>query len=54
MFVVRVPGKGSYGTASVTLRWLDGDWKLSPDADGTVYSGMSQISGTKGFVTWEA
>ncbi|MER5469640.1 hypothetical protein ABZX90_23080 [Streptomyces sp. NPDC002935] len=54
MFVVRVPGKDAYGTASVTLRWLDGDWKLAPDADGTVYSGMSQISGTKGFVTWEA
>ncbi|MGQ4377273.1 hypothetical protein ACN6K9_007902 [Streptomyces sp. SAS_267] len=53
MFVVRVPGKNAYGTASVTLRWLDGDWKLAPDADGTVYSGMSQISGTKGFVTWE-
>ncbi|MFH8393619.1 hypothetical protein [Streptomyces sp. NPDC018036] len=53
MFVVRVPGKNAYGTASVTLRWLDGDWKIAPDADGTVYSGMSQISGTKGFVTWE-
>ncbi|GAA5003979.1 MULTISPECIES: hypothetical protein [Streptomyces] len=54
MVVVRVPGKDAYGTASVTMRWDDGDWKLAPDADGTVYSGMSQVSGTKGFVTWGA
>jgi hypothetical protein len=54
MVVVRIAGKDAYGTASVTMRWQDGDWKLAPDADGTVYSGMSQVSGTSGFVTWGA
>lgn len=54
MFLVRGPNAGVYGTVSVTVRWHDGDWKLAPDADGTVYSGMAQVSGTQGFVTWEA
>ncbi|MGW0840139.1 hypothetical protein ACWD26_08235 [Streptomyces sp. NPDC002787] len=54
MVLVRGMGEGGYGSASVTVRWQDGDWKLSPDRDGTVYSGVSQVSGTDGFVTWEA
>lgn len=54
MVLVRGMGDGGYGSASVTVRWRDGDWKLSPDPDGTVYSGVSQVSGTDGFVTWEA
>ncbi|MEV6381581.1 hypothetical protein AB0M31_19430 [Streptomyces sp. NPDC051773] len=54
MVLVRGMGDGGFGSASVTVRWRDGDWKLSPDPDGTVYSGVSQVSGTDGFVTWEA
>ncbi|HSX98925.1 MAG TPA: hypothetical protein VLG91_16275 [Streptomyces sp.] len=54
MVLVRGMGDGGFGSASVTMRWQDGDWKLSPDPDGTVYSGVSQVSGTDGFVTWEA
>ncbi|WP_216589854.1 hypothetical protein [Streptomyces brasiliscabiei] len=54
MVLVRGMGEGGYGSASVTVRWRDGDWKLSPDPDGAVYSGVSQVSGTDGFVTWEA
>ena len=54
MVLVRGMGDGGYGSASVNVRWRDGDWKLSPDPDGTVYSGVSQVSGTDGFVTWEA
>ena len=34
--------------------WHDGDWKLAPDPDGTIYTGVAQVSGTDGFVTWEA
>lgn len=54
MVLVRGMGDGGFGSASVTVRWQDGDWKLIPDPDGTVYSGVSQVSGTDGFVTWEA
>ncbi|MFC7257682.1 hypothetical protein [Streptomyces lutosisoli] len=53
MLLLRGPN-AAYGTASVSVRWQDGDWKLAPDTDGTVYAGMAQVSGTKGFVTWEA
>lgn len=54
MFLLRSPNAGVYGTASVTVQWHEGDWKVAPDPDGTVYSGMAQVSGTTGFVTWEA
>lgn len=53
MFLIRGPSAGVYGTASVNVRWHDGDWKLDPEPDGTIYSGMAQVSGTTGFVTWE-
>jgi hypothetical protein len=53
MLLLRGPN-AAYGSASVSVRWQDGDWKLAPDADGTVYAGMSQVAGTKGFITWEA
>jgi hypothetical protein len=52
MILVRGPNTGNYGATSMTVRWQDGDWKLAPDPDGTVYSGTSQVSGTDGFVTW--
>ncbi|TDT37390.1 hypothetical protein EV562_106166 [Streptomyces sp. BK208] len=54
MFLLRGPNAGVYGTASVTVRWHEGDWKIVPGADGSVYSGMAQVSGTQGFITWEA
>ncbi|MEU6478967.1 hypothetical protein ABZ858_19165 [Streptomyces sp. NPDC047017] len=52
MILVRGPSAGVYGAASMTVHWQDGDWKVAPDPDGTVYSGTSQVSGTNGFVTW--
>lgn len=54
MVLVRGPNAGVYGTASVNVAWHDGDWKLAPEPDGTIYSGVAQVSGTNGFVTWEA
>ncbi|GAB2945341.1 hypothetical protein [Streptomyces heilongjiangensis] len=54
MVLVSGMGGGGYGSASVTVRWQDGDWKLVPEADGTIYGGVAQVSGTDGFVTWEA
>ncbi|MDX6363074.1 MAG: hypothetical protein QOC85_2084 [Streptomyces sp.] len=53
MFLLRGPNT-SYATTSVTVRWHDGDWKLAPDPDGTIYAGMAKVTGTDGFVAWEA
>ncbi|POX40893.1 hypothetical protein C3486_11940 [Streptomyces sp. Ru73] len=41
-----------YATASVSLKWLDGDWKVDPQPNGSPYSGFSQTSGPEGFVKW--
>jgi hypothetical protein len=52
MLLMRGPGN-EYASTSVTVRWQDGDWKLAPDTDGTIYAGMSKVSDSRGFVTWE-
>jgi hypothetical protein len=54
MLLIRGPSKGQFGAVSLTLQWHEGDWKIAPDPDGTVYSGMVEVSGTNGFVMWEA
>jgi hypothetical protein len=54
MLLLRGPDTGVYGAASVTVQWHEGDWKVAPGTDGTVYAGMAQVSGTQGFITWEA
>ncbi|MGW7277392.1 hypothetical protein ACWGIV_03570 [Streptomyces sp. NPDC054844] len=53
MMLLRGPGT-AYAATSVNVKWHDGDWKLAPEPDGTIYQGMSRVSGTKGFITWEA
>ncbi|MER7399680.1 hypothetical protein ABT381_29690 [Streptomyces sp. NPDC000151] len=41
-----------YATTSVSLKWLDGDWKVEAQPNGSPYSGFSQTSGPDGFVKW--
>ncbi|MGW1004946.1 hypothetical protein [Streptomyces sp. NPDC002520] len=52
MFLAHGSGSANYGSVSVTLAWQDGDWKVVPDPDGSVLSGVSRVDGTDGFVTW--
>ncbi|MDX3690718.1 hypothetical protein PV726_10370 [Streptomyces europaeiscabiei] len=52
MILGRIPSVDKYGSLSVTLRWQDGDWKVLPDPDGTIYGGVSYTDGTSGFITW--
>lgn len=52
MVLAHVPSADKYASLSVTLRWQDGDWKVLPDPDGTVYGGGSSTDGTNGFITW--
>lgn len=37
---------------TMSLRWIDGDWKVKPADDGTPWSGLSQISDLSGFLLW--
>jgi hypothetical protein len=45
---------GTDGTASVSLAWSGGDWKLVAGSDGSLHSDLTSVlgSGTAGFVTW--
>ncbi|MFF2025440.1 hypothetical protein ACFVW2_27015 [Streptomyces sp. NPDC058171] len=52
MVLAGVPQNDQYGSLSVNLRWHEGDWKVVPDPDGTLYAGGSRVDGTDGFVTW--
>ncbi|MFD5555400.1 hypothetical protein ACFWIA_16370 [Streptomyces sp. NPDC127068] len=52
MVLAGVPENERYASLSVNLRWHEGDWKVVPDPDGTLYGGGSRTDGTDGFVTW--
>ncbi|MEU6116067.1 hypothetical protein ABZ840_16255 [Streptomyces sp. NPDC047117] len=43
---------GRYVTTSVSLKWLDGDWKVEPQSGGSPYGGFAETSGTEGFIVW--
>ncbi|MEU7486831.1 hypothetical protein [Streptomyces sp. NPDC042319] len=43
---------GQYASTSVSMKWLDGDWKVEVQPDGSPYSGFAQTSGPEGFVVW--
>jgi hypothetical protein len=43
---------GTYNTATFTVRWLDGDWKLQLQNDGSDSSNVSQVSGLSGYAIW--
>lgn len=42
---------GGYASMSVSLRWRDGDWKVAPLDDGSLYSSARQ-SKPDGFSAW--
>lgn len=44
--------EGALARVSMSLRWMDGDWKVQPADDGAPWSGMSQISDLSGFLLW--
>jgi hypothetical protein len=44
--------KGALARISMSLRWMDGDWKVKPADDGTPFSGMAQVSDLSGFLLW--
>jgi len=36
----------------LSMRWMDGDWKVKPADDGVTFSGVSQLSDLSGFILW--
>ena len=44
--------KGALGRTTVSMRWMDGDWKAKPADDGTPYGGITQLSDLSGFLLW--
>lgn len=44
---------GGYLATSVSVRWRDGDWKVEPRDDGSLYSSVEQAE-PGGFVMWGA
>ncbi|MFI9311125.1 hypothetical protein [Streptomyces triculaminicus] len=43
---------GTFNTATFTMKWLDDDWKIQFQANGTASSTVSQVESTAGYVTW--
>ena len=44
--------KGALGRLTVSMRWMDGDWKVTPADDGVTFTGATQISDLSGLILW--
>jgi hypothetical protein len=44
--------KGALGRLTVSMRWMDGDWKVKPADDGVTFTGATQISDLSGLILW--
>lgn len=44
--------KGALGRTTLSMRWMDGDWKVKPADDGTTYIGATQIRDLSGLILW--
>ncbi|MGC5562539.1 hypothetical protein ACPYPG_06805 [Streptomyces sp. FR-108] len=43
---------GGHLSTSVTVRWQDGDWKVAPRRDGSLYSAVDQQAKPGDFAAW--
>lgn len=50
--VVRAPTSGSLASSITTVKWVDGDWKLELQPDGSVNSPPRLIQTLDGYVPW--
>ena len=44
--------KGAFVHTVLSMRWMDGDWKVKPADDGVTFSGVAQLSDLSGFIAW--
>jgi hypothetical protein len=43
---------GALGHSTLSMRWMDGDWKVKPTDDGVTFSNVSQLRDLSGFILW--
>ena len=43
---------GALGHSTLSMRWMDGDWKVKPTDDGVTFSNVSQLRDLSGFIPW--
>ena len=43
---------GALAHSVLSLRWMDGDWKVKPADDGQIFTGTAQLSDLGGFIAW--
>lgn len=43
---------GALAHFTISMRWMDGDWKVKPADDGVTYSNVSQLRDLSGFILW--
>ncbi|MGP3925284.1 hypothetical protein [Streptomyces sp. 8N616] len=44
--------QGGFMQTTVSMRWTDGDWKVEPGSDGSLYSSVTSVTATGGFIMW--
>lgn len=49
---IRFPRSGVLQVTSTTLRWVDGDWRLELQPDGSTSPTAQQVADLDGFVLW--
>ncbi|KIF01416.1 hypothetical protein PL81_35585 [Streptomyces sp. RSD-27] len=43
---------GTYGVATMSAVWEDGDWKLRPTLSGSITESITAVGGPEGFTAW--
>ncbi|MCB5275513.1 hypothetical protein BJG92_03064 [Arthrobacter sp. SO5] len=43
---------GALGHSTLSMRWMEGDWKVKPADDGVTFSNVSQLRDLSGFILW--
>jgi hypothetical protein len=43
---------GQYAHTVLSLRWVDGDWKVKASDDGQIFNAVAQLSDLSGFILW--
>lgn len=43
---------GALAHLTLSMRWMNGDWKVMPADDGRTYTGPTQIRDLSGFILW--
>ena len=43
---------GALGHSVISMRWIDGDWKVKPADDGVTFGSVSQLRDLSGFILW--